>query len=88
VLDEWLAKKPKATPQQLHALAEARLVLVERTLRDEHGVAAGRIVRREIPAAAPEDTGGPVADIELGSVADLTAPEEDEQALARGAATP
>jgi hypothetical protein len=88
VLDEWLSKKPKPTPKELHALAEARLALVERTLREEHGVAAGRIVRRDVPDAAPEDTDGPVADIELGSVADLTAPDEDEQALARGTPTP
>ena len=84
-----VSEKPKPTPEQLHALAEDRLALVERTLREEHGVAPGKIVRREVPAAAPEDTAAPLADIELGSVADLTAPpEDDEPAIARGGVTP
>jgi hypothetical protein len=77
VLDEWLAEKPRPTPEQLRALAETRLTVVERTLRDTHGIGPGRIVRREQPAVAADAT-TPTVDIELGSIEDLTAPAEDD----------
>ncbi len=75
-LDEWLAEKPQPTPERLRALAQDRLAAVERALRDTHGVGPGRIVRRAAPAAIADDP-VPTVDIELGAVADLTAPPED-----------
>jgi hypothetical protein len=61
-------------------LARARLATVETALRDKHGVAANRIVRRD-PPAEPADASPPTVDIELGSVADLTAPPEEDAAV-------
>lgn len=72
-LEQWLGERPAPTTERVHELADARLARVERTLREEHGIAAARIVRRD-PAAEPADASPATVEVELGSVADLTTP--------------
>jgi hypothetical protein len=80
-LEEWLGQRPAPTPQRIQELAAARLGRVEGLLREKHGIAAQRIVRRAAaPAAAPAESQAdsdspPSVEIELGSVADLAHPE-------------
>src|SRR5262249_37318146 len=78
-LEEWLGARPAPTQKRLQELAAARLARVEQLLREQHGIDAQRIVRRDpAPVAAPAESPGdspPTVDIELGSVADLGHPE-------------
>lgn len=78
-LEEWLAQRPAPTPERVHDLARARLAKVEESLRQEHGIDAGRIVRRN-PPEQRTDAAPPTVEIELGSVADLKAPPAEEPA--------
>ncbi len=77
-LEDWLAERPAPTPERVRKLAAARLGLVERTLREKHGVAAARIVRRDVPPE-PVDASPATVEIELGSVDDLTAPPAPDE---------
>ncbi len=77
-LEEWLAERPAPTPERVRDLAESRLARVEEALRQKHGIDGSRLVRRDLPAE-PADAEPPTVEIELGSVADLTAPPEEEQ---------
>ncbi len=72
-LETWLAERPAPTPERVRDLAGARLARVEKALREEHGIDAGRIVRRDPP---PElaDASPATVEIELGSAAELKAP--------------
>jgi hypothetical protein len=72
-LDEWLDQRPAPTPDRVHQLAAGRLSRVEQALRNDHGIDAGRIVRRDQPAD-PTDATPPAVEIDLGSVEDLKAP--------------
>ncbi len=78
-LEEWLGQRPAPTAQRIQQLAAARLGRVEGLLREQHGIAAQRIVRRPAaPASAPAESQGdsaPTVEIELGSVTDLAHPE-------------
>jgi hypothetical protein len=74
-LEEWLDQRPAPTPERVHALAIRRLARVEHALRDDHGIDAGRIVRRDPPAELA-DTTPPAVEIDLGSVEDLQAPPQ------------
>jgi len=66
-LDEWLKTVPPATPQQLQALAEARLATVQTALRDTAGIDAARI-HTEQPSEQLADE-APVVKIQLQPVA-------------------
>jgi uncharacterized protein involved in outer membrane biogenesis len=59
-LDEWLAERPAPTPQQLLALAEARLETVEKLLQAE-GIDPSHISR----GAPPEEPSKPTVDVKL-----------------------
>ena len=72
-LDEWLDQRPAPTADRVHQLAAGRLARVEQALRNDHGIDAGRIVRRD-PPADPTDATPPAVEIDLGSVEDLKAP--------------
>jgi hypothetical protein len=76
-LEEWLGERPPPTADRLHALAVARLERVEHGLRDANGIDGGRIVRRD-PPDEPTDADPATVEIELGTVADLTAPPPAE----------
>jgi hypothetical protein len=73
ILEEMLSERPPPTADRVHQLAEARLARVEESLRQEHGIDAGRLVRRE-PPADPVDASPATVEIDLGSVADLKNP--------------
>lgn len=79
-LDEWLAERPAPTPKRVDELARSRLTRVEEALRQQHGIDAARIVRRD-PPPEPSDTTPPTVEIELGSVEDLKAPPPEEAAV-------
>ena len=49
-LEEWLDQRPAPTPDRVHQLAAGRLSRVEQALRNDHGIDADRIVRRDPPA--------------------------------------
>ena len=72
-LEEWLGQRPAPTPERVHELAGARLARVERSLSAERGIAAARIVRRDPPAELA-DASPATVEIDLGAMADLTAP--------------
>src|SRR5262245_24390561 len=72
-LEEWLDQRPAPTPERIHQLAASRLARVEQALRNDHGIDAGRIVRRD-PPADPADATPPAVEIDLGSIEDLKAP--------------
>jgi Domain of Unknown Function (DUF748) len=72
-LEEWLDQRPVPTPERIQELATGRLARVEQALRNDHGIDAGRIVRRD-PPADPADATPPAVEIDLGSVEDLKAP--------------
>ncbi len=65
-LDRWLDERPPIPAAQLNALADSRLARVEQVLRDQHGIDAVRVTRRETPADTTDDT--PAVHIELGAV--------------------
>jgi len=75
-LEEMLSERPAPTADRVHQLAEARLARVDESLRQEHGIDAGRLVRRE-PPADPVDASPATVEIELGSVADLKNPSPE-----------
>jgi hypothetical protein len=64
-LDRWLAERPALAPEELRALAEGRLASVEQVLREQHGIDAQRIARRE-PAADILDA-APAVTVQIGT---------------------
>ncbi|MGH7895664.1 MAG: hypothetical protein ACREQL_13415, partial [Candidatus Binatia bacterium] len=65
-LDEWVAEMPAPAPAALAQLGDARLGLVEKTLREQYGIGAEQIGRGESGAAEPIE-GDPAVRVELGS---------------------
>lgn len=66
MLDHWLDERPAITAERLQALANDRLSRVEEVLRDQNGVEANRVVRREAPVDVAPDM--PVVRVDLGPV--------------------
>jgi len=64
-LDGWLNEQPPIAPEQLLALANARLAHTEAALEEGHGLDASRVKRRE-PAGEPTD-GAPAVQVALGA---------------------
>jgi hypothetical protein len=71
-LDHWLDERPPIAAERLQALANTRLSRVEDALRDQNGVEANRVVRREAPADAAVDT--PAVRVDLGPLAAQATP--------------
>ncbi|MFI5396273.1 MAG: DUF748 domain-containing protein [Candidatus Binatia bacterium] len=63
-LDEWLDARPSPTPDQLHALADARLAKLESVLHDDYGVDSARIARSDATAEPTDDP--PVVRLQIG----------------------
>ncbi len=63
-LDRWLEERPQLPSERLRALAAERLARTETILRDDHGIDAARITRRQPSADALE--GAPAVRIQLG----------------------
>jgi hypothetical protein len=64
-LDEYLADVPPPSPEEVGRLAEARLALVEGTLREQYGIEARQIGRA--PASAEPVDGEPGVRVDLGA---------------------
>jgi hypothetical protein len=65
-LDEYLADVPQPTAEELKALEQARVALVEKMLEEEHGVGPGQIARAE-PSDEATAEGDPAVRIDLGA---------------------
>ena len=64
-LDRWLDERPPIPPDQLRALAEARLAKLSDALHGAGGIDPSRIVRGEPPSEVTE--GPPTATVQLGA---------------------
>ena len=76
-LEQMLSERPAPTTARVHQLAEARLARVARSLLQERGIDASRVVRRD-PPAEPADASPATVEIELGTAADLENPQPTE----------
>jgi hypothetical protein len=65
-LDEYLADVPPPSAEVVKQLGDARVELVEKTLRERYGIPAGQIARAQQAAAEPAE-GDPGVRVELGS---------------------
>jgi len=65
-LDEYLADVPPPSADAVTQLGEARLELVDKTLREQYGIPANQISRAASPPAEPAE-GDPGVRVELGS---------------------
>jgi len=65
-LDEWVADVPAPSAAELQKLGEARVALVEKTLREKYGIAPEQIARAEAQGGEPAE-GDPVVTVELGA---------------------
>jgi aminoglycoside phosphotransferase (APT) family kinase protein len=55
-LDEWLAKEPVPSPDEIAALARQRAERLAAILRDDHGIEERRLAIVDAPAAEPQKT--------------------------------
>jgi hypothetical protein len=65
-LDEYLAEVPPPSAETVAKLADARLGLVEKMLREQYGIGAGQIARAQPGSGEPAE-GDPSVRVELGS---------------------
>ncbi|MFI5367210.1 MAG: DUF748 domain-containing protein, partial [Candidatus Binatia bacterium] len=63
-LEAWLDARPAPTPDELHALATARVAKLESVLHDDYGVDAGRIARSDATAEPTDDP--PAVRLQIG----------------------
>jgi len=63
-LEAWLDARPAPTPDELHALATARVAKLESVLHDDYGVDAARIARSDATAEPTDDP--PVVRLQIG----------------------